>query len=100
MIWPVANTKIKKEKTKNTQKTSIFKISKNKKLRFFPMSQGTLNQKIGFLAQKMCSLARGQTENRAKIDPCLKSSIFKIFTQKFFLLFLYRNEPKYQKLDW
>ena len=40
------------------QTTSIFKISKNKKNAFFLMFQGPLKQKIRFLAQKMCPLAR------------------------------------------
>ena len=40
------------------------KISKNKKMRFFLMSQGSLNPKIRFLGQKMCPVARGQTDRR------------------------------------
>ena len=43
--------------------TSILKISKNKKNAFFLMFQGPLKQKIRFLAQKMCPVARGQTNN-------------------------------------
>jgi len=43
--------------------TSILKISKNKKNASFLMFQGPLKQKIRFLAQKMCPLARGQTHN-------------------------------------
>ena len=43
--------------------TSILKISKNKKNAFFLMFQGPLKQKIRFLAQKMCPVARGQTHN-------------------------------------
>ena len=38
------------------------KISKNKKMRFFLMSQGSLNPKIRFLGQKVCSVAHGQTD--------------------------------------
>ena len=38
------------------------KISKNKKKRFFLMSQGSLNPKIRFLGQKVCSVARVQTD--------------------------------------
>ena len=33
------------------------KISKSKKMRFFLMSQGSLNPKIRFLGQNMCSVA-------------------------------------------
>ena len=40
------------------------KISKNKKMRFFLMSQGSLNPKIRFLGQKMCSAARGRTHRQ------------------------------------
>ena len=36
------------------------KISKNKKIRFFLMSQGSLNPKIRFLVQKVCPVARSQ----------------------------------------
>ncbi len=46
------------------QSTSIFKISKNKKMRFVFMFQGPLKQKIRFLALKMCPLARGQTHKQ------------------------------------
>ena len=38
------------------------KISKNKKMRFFLMSQGSLNPKIRFLCQKICSVARVRTD--------------------------------------
>ena len=38
------------------------KISKNKKMRFFLMSQGSLDPKIRFLCQKVCSVARVQTD--------------------------------------
>ena len=34
------------------------KISKNKKMRFFLMSQGSFNPKIRFLGQKVCPVAR------------------------------------------
>ena len=43
-------------------KSVKMKISKNKKMRFFLMSQGSLNPKIRFLGQKMCSAARGRTD--------------------------------------
>ena len=38
------------------------KISKNKKMRFFLMSQGSLDPKITVLCQKVCSVARVQTD--------------------------------------
>ena len=40
------------------------KISKKKKMRFFLMSQGSLNPKIRFLGQNMCSVARRQTHTK------------------------------------
>ena len=40
------------------------KISKNKKMRFFLMSQGSLDPKITFLCQKVCSVARVQTDRQ------------------------------------
>ena len=46
-------------------KSVKMKISKNKKMRvFFLMSQGSLDPKIRFLAQKMCSVARVQTDRQ------------------------------------
>ena len=48
-------------------------ISKNKKMRFFPMSQGSFNPKIKFLGQKVCSVARVQTDrntDRHETDYC------------------------------
>ena len=39
-------------------KSVKMKISKNKKMYFFLMSQELLNQKIRFLGQKLCSVAR------------------------------------------
>ena len=40
------------------------KISKNKKMRFFLMSQGSLDPKIRFIGQKVCSVARVQTDRQ------------------------------------
>ena len=45
-------------------KSVKMKISKNKKMRFFLMSQGSLNPKIRFLGQKMCSAARERTDRQ------------------------------------
>ena len=44
------------------------KISKNKKMRFFLMSQGSLNPKITFLGQKLCSVARERTHTHRQTD--------------------------------
>ena len=54
-----------KEKKRNMPIKSVkMKISKNKKMRFFLMSQGSLDPKIRFLGQKVCSVARVQTDTQ------------------------------------
>ena len=45
-------------------KSVKMKISKNKKMRFFLMSQGSFNPKIRFLSQKVWTVARGHTDGR------------------------------------
>ena len=45
-------------------KSVKMKISKNKKMRFFLMAQGSLDPKIRFLGQKVCSVARVQTDTQ------------------------------------
>ena len=45
-------------------KSVKMKISKNKKMRFFLMSQGSLDPKIRFIGQKVCSVAREQTDTQ------------------------------------
>ena len=40
------------------------KILKNKKMRFFFMSQGSFDPKIRFIGQKVCSVARAQTHRQ------------------------------------
>ena len=59
-LWPVAwNKKLlvlyKEKNTKKTIKSVKMKILKNKNMRFFLMSQVSLNPKIRFLCQK-CAL--------------------------------------------
>ena len=73
------------EKTpKMTLKMSFFKISKNKKMRFFLMSQ------IRFLGQKLCSVARGHT---FWVKMALKITFFKISKNKKLHLFLMPQGP-------
>ena len=45
-------------------KSVEIKISKNKKMRFFLISQGSLNPKIRFLGQNVCSVAWLQTDRQ------------------------------------
>ena len=71
-VWLVARTeelqRIKKKILENGRKRALkgpkIKISKNKKLRFFLMSQGVLCQKIRFLGQKLWPLAGEQTHTQ------------------------------------
>ena len=48
-------------------KSVKMKISKNKKMRFFLMSQWSFNPKIRFLGQKVCHVARPQTHTQTHI---------------------------------
>ena len=84
------------EKTpKMTLKMSFFKISKNKKMRFFLMSQGSFSPKIRFLGQKVSSVARRQTDRKVKM--VLKIPFFKISKNKklsFFLMSQGSFSPK------
>ena len=68
-------------------KSVKMKISKNKKNRvFFLMSQGSLNQKIRFLGQKMCSVA-GQTDTNVTTVGTLSGF------QEFFLQPIIKDRP-------
>ena len=70
------------------------KISKNKKMRFFLMSQGSFNPKIRFLGQKMCPVARPQTDTQThtKVTTVGNLSGF----QDFFLQPIIKDRPKKQ----
>ena len=52
-------------------KSVKMKISKNKKMRFYLMSQGSLDPKIRFLGQKVCSVARMQTDTQVNTKDTL-----------------------------
>ena len=75
-MWLVARTedlqRIKKKILENGQKKALkgpkIKISKNKKLRFFLMSQGVLCQKNRFLGQKLWPVARVQTHTQTHTE--------------------------------
>ena len=67
-------------------KSVKMKISKNKKLRFFLMSQGSFSPKIRFLGQKVCSVARRQTDRKVKM--VLKIPFFNISKNKNMCFFL------------
>ena len=67
-------------------KSVKMKISKNKKMRFFLMSQGPLDPKIRFLGQKVFSVARVQTDTQTDrhTDTHTRFMFYKyrLFTQK------------------
>ena len=76
-------------------KSVKMKISKNKKMRFFPMSKGSFSPKIRFLGQKVCSVARRLTDTKVKM--VLKIPFFKISKIKklsFFLMSQGSLDPK------
>ena len=91
-VWLVARTeelqRIKKKILENGRKRALkgpkIKISKNKKLRFFLMSQGVLCQKIRFLGQKLWPLAGEQTDIQTEThteisitEDTIRASVFK-----------------------
>ena len=85
VAWRQTDTKMKH---KNDPKNVIFTISKNKKMRFFPMSQGSFSQKIRFLGKKVCSVGRTHThkqtdrhESENRGHPLRVSGFFQIFLQ-------------------
>ena len=67
------------------------KISKNKKMRFFLMSQGSFNQKIRFLGQKVCSVARLQTDRQTHTKVTTEGTLSGF--QEFFLQPIIKDRP-------
>ena len=53
-----------KEKSKNAYKKRKNENFEKQKMRFFLMSQGSFSPKIRFLGQKVCSVARSQTDRQ------------------------------------
>ena len=67
------------------------KISKNKKMRFFLMSQGSLNPKIRFLGQKVCPVARGRTDRHTHTKVTTEGTLSGF--QEFFLQPIIKDRP-------
>ena len=67
------------------------KISKNKQMRFFLMSQGSLNPKIRFLGQKVCSVARGRTDGHTHTKVKTEGTLSGF--QDFFLQPIIKDRP-------
>ena len=57
---------MREKNRKMSIKSVKMEISKNKKLRFFLMSEGSFNPKIRFLGQKACPVARGHTDRQTR----------------------------------
>ena len=70
-----------KVKHKNDPENVIFQNFDKQKMRFIFMSQGTFILKIRFLGQKVCSVARSQTDTKAKTEDTLSG--FQDFVQTF-----------------
>ena len=73
------------------------KISKNKKTRFFLMSQGSFNpriQKNRFLSQKVCPVARLQTHTHRQTDTKVTTVGTLSGFQEFFLQHIIKDRPK------
>ena len=68
-------------------KSVKMKISKNKKKCFFLMSQGSFNQKIRFLGQKVCPVAHGHTDTKVNTEGTLSGF------QDFFLQPIIKDRP-------
>ena len=67
------------------------KISKNKKMRFFLMSQGSLNPKIRFLGQKVYAVARGHTYTQTDTKVTTMGTLSGF--QEFFLQPIIKDRP-------
>ena len=72
-------------------KSVKMKISKNKKMRFFLMSQGSFHPKIRFLDQKVCFVARLQTDRQTHTKVITEGSLSGF--QEFFLQPIIKDRP-------
>ena len=77
-------------------KSVKIKISKNKKMRFFLMSQGSLDPKTRFLGQNVCSVARVQTDRQTDRQTDTKVNTEGTLSgfQDFFLQPIIKDRPK------
>ena len=72
------------------------KISKNKKMRFFLMSQGSLDPKNRFIGQKVCYVARVQTQRQTdtQTDTKVNTEDTLSMFQEFFLQPIIKDRSK------
>ena len=73
------------------------KISKNKKMRFFLMSQGSLDPKLRFLGRRVCHVARGQTDRHT--DTKVNTEDILSGFQEFFLQPIIKDRSKNDPLN-
>ena len=78
-------------------KSIKMKISKNKKMCFFLISQRSLNPKIRFPGQKMCSVARLQTDTQTDTHTKVTTEGTLLGFQEFFLQPIIKDRPKKKK---
>ena len=78
-------------------KSVKMKISKNKKMRFFLMSQGSFNPTIRFLGQKVCPVARRQTHRQTHTKVTTVGTLSGL--QEFFLQPIINDRPKKNEKD-
>ena len=77
---------------------SVYKKHKNenfekqKEIVFFLMSQGSFNPKIRFLGQKVCPVARGQTDGQTDTKVTTEGTLSGF--QEFFLQPIIKDRPK------
>ena len=72
-------------------KSVKMKISKNKKKQFFSHVQGSLNPKIKFLGQKVCSVARERTDRQTHTKVTTVGTLSGF--QEFFLQPIIKDRP-------
>ena len=75
-----------------TIKSVKMKISNNKQMRFFLMSQGSFYPKIRFLGQKVCPVACLQTHTHTQTDRVTTVGTLSGF-QDFFLQPIIKDRP-------
>ena len=75
-------------------KSVKMKISKNKKNAFFLMSQGSLDPKIRFIGQKVCSVARIHTDRQTDTKVNTEDTLSGF--QEFFLQPTIKDRSNYQ----
>ena len=84
-----------RKQSKNAYKSVKVKISQNKKVGFFLMFQGLFNPKIRFQGQKVCPIARPQTDTQTHRQTHTKVTTEGTLSgfQEFFLQPIIKDRP-------